>query len=103
MGDSSDLVVLWESVVGLALFRFPVPEALVVFVLLIAPARPLPGEECREAVPEVSVTCEGGVVVRTWLSLHTECLACCSCVESWEKVYCRILACVTAERWLRFL
>ena len=54
---------------------------------------------CEVAAPVASVVCEGGVVVRTWLSLHTECFACCSCVESWEKVYWRILACVTAPPW----
>ena len=82
-GDSSELVVLWESVVGLALFRFLLLVVLVVVVLVVFPVGALPGEECRVAAPEVSVTCEGGVAVRTWLSLHTECLACCS----WEKVY----------------
>ena len=45
MGASSEL---WESVVGLALFRFLVPEVLVVFVLLIVPACTLPGEECTQ-------------------------------------------------------
>ena len=87
MGDSSELVVLWESVVGLALFRFLLLVVLVVFVLLVVPVGALPGKECRVAAPEISVAYEGGVAVRTWLSLHTECLACCSCVESWEKVY----------------
>ena len=49
MGDSSELVVLWESVVGRALFCFLVPVVLVVFALLIIPVCTLPGEECCAA------------------------------------------------------
>ena len=101
-GDSTELMVLWESVVGLALIRLLL-LVLVVFVLLVGTAGALPGGECRETALENPVSCDGGVAGRTWLSLHTECLACCNCEESWEKVYCRILACVTAERWPSFL
>ena len=76
MGDRSELVVLWESVVGLALFRFLLLMVLVIFFLLVVPVGALPGEECRVAAPEDSVSYEVGVAGRTWLSLHTECLAC---------------------------
>ena len=50
---------------------------------------------------ELEVLWESVVEVKTWLSLQTECLACCSCVESWEMVYCLMLAYDTAERWPR--
>ena len=84
MGDSSELVVLWESVAGLALFRFLLVVVLVVLVLIpmVVPLGILREEVCEVAAPVATVVCEGDVAVRTWLSLHTESLACCSCVKS---------------------
>ena len=41
------------------------------------------GSDCWVVVAEVM----------TWLSIHTECRACCSCWESCEIVYCRMFAC----------
>ena len=105
MGNSSELVVLWESVVGLVLFRVLLLVVLVVLVLALeaVPVDVLRVEVCEVAAPVASVVCEEDVAVRTWLSLYTKCLACCSCVESWEKVYWRRLVCVTAGRWPRLV
>ena len=94
MGDSTELVVLRECEEGLALIRFLLVVSVALVVLVVAPVSVLQVGGCEVSIPANAVPCEGGVVVRTWLSLHTECLACCSCAESWEKVYWRMLACV---------
>ena len=64
MGDSSELVVLWESEEGLTLYRFLLLVDLVALVL-VSPVGVLRVEVCGQAVRAASVDCGDGVVVRT--------------------------------------
>ena len=68
VGDSSELVVLWESVAGLALFRFLLLVGLE--VLLVGPVVALQGGEGGVAAPVSSVACEGGVAGRGPFSMR---------------------------------
>ena len=64
MGDSSELVVLWESEEGLALFRFLLVVVLV--VLVVVPVGVLQVGVGRMSASAVSVVYEGDArAVRT--------------------------------------
>ena len=87
IGDSTELVVLCDSVVGLGLQ----PSFISCSSSLPASWTDSPGD--RVDVPVDVARAVIAEMMVTWSSPQTEWSACCSCCESWGTVNRRMMAC----------